>query len=224
VQADRGAGLGDGAAVNGFAEGSVDDGQELRAARGHVGSGGEARCAVVVKSPAGDLAVVLHEQGPLPAGDVHFVQVMPGRVAVVEADHRDARPLAGHRVDKGAGAVGGGQVDGRRHARVGVGVASGVDAEDVEVLVAAAVLHVEDVARVGRPEIAHHGADVGGEQARRLQGLIDGFDPEVHHAVVRPAEGDVGAVRRELRAASRGSSTALTQRFITPSCGRRKVT
>ena len=202
VEAHRPARLHDRARVDDLAELAVADAEQLGRAVGRRAEG-QADVAVEVRHPARDALRVFDEQLALARLEVDAVDVVPGRVAVVEADQDVAGVALGHVQDDGARAVGGRQVARRRHA-LGAGGRVRVDGPDVVVLVAALVLDVEHVALVAAPEEARHGAVVGGERARRLEGLVDALDPDVHHAVERLAEREVGAVGRELGARDLG--------------------
>ena len=71
---------------------------------------------------------------------------------------------------------------------------------DVEVLVAALVLHVENVAAVVAPEVTHDRPLVGGEGLGRVEGFFALLDPDVAHILVRLHEGDPLSVGRDLGA------------------------
>ena len=147
-----------------------------------------------VQVPVGESArpaVVLQHQLALAAGEIEPVDVVVLRDAVVETDQDRARHLRA-RADHA-----------HRHLlRIGVRnllARCKLDAVEHPVLVAAAVLRVEDAGAVGRPPVLHDrpGPLVG--DRLRLVERIRGRDPDVQHAVARREPGDGLAVGRELR-------------------------
>ena len=168
------------------------------------GAEGETDVPVVVHLPARDPLRVLDHELALAGFEVESVDVVPRRIAVVEAHDDLVRAVVGRGIDLGAHVVERREVAGGRDAGGGVGLGAGVDGVDVVVLVAALVLDVEDVAAVLAPEVARDGALVGRERPGCIERLVDAFDPDVHHVVIGLAEGEVLAVGRELRAGDFG--------------------
>ena len=123
---------------------------------------GHAQLAVVVGLPALHVAGILAEQGFLPGVEVQTIGVEYLRVALVRADDHQRVDLLQRVDDRGPHARDGG---------VGLRVrAVDVDAVELEILVAARVLEVEDAAVVG-PEVS-------GQVAFSLRGDA--------HGLVRP--------------------------------------
>src|SRR6202012_1527106 len=97
-----------------------------------------------------------------------------------------------------------GERAGRRDAAFRIGRELRIDGIDVEILIAAGVLYVEDVLRIAAPEITADGAACfGADGTRRAEGFIGSLDPDVACALVGLQERQIAAVRRNLRAGNR---------------------
>ncbi len=172
-------------------------------AAGVVALGGEAKFAGVVEVITCDLVLVFVEQRLFAGRDVEAVEIVKCRVTVVETDVEGTGFAAGHARDLGADAFPGREGAGGRgfggSPLLGHGHCLRIDGVDVVVLVALSVLHVEHVLRIVRPEVAGHGALVGGEGFGGLEGLVDALDPDVAGVVEGLHEGDELPVGRELR-------------------------
>jgi len=132
---------------------------------------------------------------------MQLIEIVPAGVAVVEADVEDVRLGAGCGKDYGAYFFEIGEGAGGRDSGLGVCGEGGVDGVDVEVLVAAGVLRVEEVFGVAAPEVATDGADgFGADGTGSAEGLAGLLDPDVARALVGLEEGDVLTVGRDLRA------------------------
>ena len=165
----------------------------------------EAELAREVEDPAGDLLGVLPEEGPLAGRDLHPVEVVPGGVAVVEADEDDVGVGLRDVVDLGARPLGGGQVAGGGSVLAGLGRRSRVDGPDVEVLVAVLVLDEEDVLAVAAPEEAGHRAlRLGRDEAGLVVGVARLLDPDVAGLLPGLQEGGPLPVGGELGAGDLG--------------------
>ena len=199
VETHREAGLENVARVD-FLEAVAVDAEDFRVAvLGR--AGGQPELVLAIEHPAGQPLGVLAQERPLAGRELHLVEVVPGGIAVVEPDVDRVRVGLGHRVDEGPGAFRRGHVARRRHPLSGGGGSGRIDGVDVEVLVAALVLHVEDELAVLAPEVAGDRAlGLGGDGPGRLEGLVDALDPDVARAVEGLDEGDVPAVGRELPA------------------------
>ncbi len=178
VEPGRAAALEDGAGVD-LREGLRIDPQDLGVAV--VGDAdGEPELPGEVEDPARDPLGVLPQEGPLAGRDLHLVEVVPGGVAVVEADEDDVGVGLRDVVDLGAHRLCVGQVAGGGSVLAGLGGGGRVDGPDVEVLVAVLVLDEEDVLAVAAPEEAGHRAlRLGGDEAGLVVRVARLLDPDV---------------------------------------------
>jgi hypothetical protein len=143
----------------------------------------------VVEGHAGE-AGILEQQGALAGGGVHQMDVVVLRIAVVEADRERVGEVATDVGDGGANPVEGREVDlvagGEIH-RVGP-----------PVLVAAAVLQIDQVRRVGHPEVLPDAAvGVLGDRLRRRE-VPHRRHPDVEDALDRRQPRDLRAVGADL--------------------------
>jgi hypothetical protein len=92
----------------------------------------EPQLAVEVEDPARDALGVLAHQLALAGRDRDLVDVVPRRVAVVEADVDRVGLVLGHRVDEGARALGVGQVARGRRVAAGAFGADGSTAQTLK--------------------------------------------------------------------------------------------
>ncbi len=172
------------------------DAQELLVAR--LGqTHGQPQRGIVIEHPAGDALRILAQQRLLTGREAQFIQVMPARIAVVQADVDDVRLGLGHGIDQGANAPQVGQRARRRHTCCRIRCKRRVDRVDVEILIAAGILGIEDELRILAPEMSSDrpfdlGAD-GTRGAVRFAGL---FHPDVARAVVGLQKRNELAVRR----------------------------
>ena len=150
----------------------------------------EAQRVVGVGHESG-VAVGTDDLGQLAGLEVEAVDVVPLRIAVVETDEdavlderRDAHHLHARLLERGQRAL---------------RAALHIDAVEQEVLVARLVLDVHHHGAVGRPEKQADRPVLGGRQRTGGLELVDGRDPDVHHALARREPGEVLAVRRERR-------------------------
>src|SRR5712692_7207087 len=111
-----------------------------------------------VERPIGDAFGVLADERSLASGNPYLVEVVPGFVAVVQADVDSVRIGSRNVKDDGAHAFGLSDVAGRRNFRgsrrsIGRGLIRRPHRVDVKVLVTARVLRVEDELRIAAPSI-----------------------------------------------------------------------
>ena len=165
-------------------------GEVVHAARG-IGPCGQANLQVVVAHEAGK-AIALHDQLELARLEVEQVDVVPARVAVVDADEDAVLHLGADGHDLHARLL---------ERRVGRGRAvDHVHAVQQEVLVAALVVHVQQGLAVGRPEAAADGPALLGRQRARLGKIGQRRHPQVQHAVARRHPAEPPAVGADARA------------------------
>ena len=153
--------------------------------------GGKPRLELAIQGDARQLILVLEQQLALAAADVDQEHVVPGLVALVEADgdgvgkvQAEAEHLRLHALDR------------RQVAHL---AGRDLHREGVEILVAALVLEVEHVRAVRRPAVEADAAlAVVGDDARRVH-VIDRRHPDVEHAVLGCQPRQPLAVGRELR-------------------------
>ena len=185
---------------------------------------GEAQLVLQVEFPAGDTIGVLSNQRPLAGRDLQSIDVVPRGIAVVDANEHHVGIHLRHLVDEGPDALGLGEVARQRHLGPCRRRGGGIDRVHVEVLVAALILDVQDELPVATPEeLADGPLRVGRDRFGLVEGLGRGLDPDVAGALERPDEGDVLAVRRDLRARDLGvaeEQLAVEQRRDT--CGIRR--
>jgi len=157
---------------------------------------GHAHLEVRVGDVAGDLPGVLLQQRALPAGQVHPVQIVPLRVAVVHRHQHRFRVQVADPDDLGAG--------GREIAQVARLAAGQVHREQVEVLVAAGVTQVQQGVGTVAPEVLADATGlVRGDRARLAQ-VVGRGDPDVEHAVDRGDPAQVAAVGADLHVGTLG--------------------
>ena len=145
---------------------------------------------------AGELAGILLHQGALAARQVDAVEIVPLRVAVVHGDQHRARMQVAQ-ADHLRARV-------REIAEVARFAGGQVHREQVEVLVAAGVAHVQQGVRVVAPEVLTDAARLVGGHRARLAGVICRCDPDIHHPVDRGDPAQVFAVRADLHVAALG--------------------
>ncbi len=181
-------------------DGAQCPGSLVPAGQFHIAVGGHGRVeqfAVAAAQPLHDIAGIFREQREIAGGDVQFVRIEQFGIALVELDDGLARPPLGQR-EHGPHPGERGEIDGRGARGIEV------DAVDVPVLVAAAVLQVQQPPRIVGPVIDVHAAcRVGGDTAgvvRQIACCTDALHPDVQ-AVVAPRRqvGDAVAVRRYRR-------------------------
>ena len=133
---------------------------------------------------------MLDDQLLLARGDVHLIHVMEHRYAVVQAHQDGVRPLVADALHLHAHVV----VLMQRLGFAGLEI----DDVEVEVLVAALVLEIQDVLVVVGPEVLGDAPPgVGGDRLGILR-AAGGGDPEVEHAIDGRRPGKVLAVGAEL--------------------------
>ena len=200
----RGAGLLPAAFVQHPTERAVFDDDDVGAAVGPLPHC-EPHHARQIGHPVADIGVIFYQKLTRARVDVDAVDVVQRRIAVVDADDDLRWRCLGNGIDDGADALHRSQVARRWNAGCRFGVGGGVDREDVIVLGSTLVLHEQHVAAVLGPEVtAQRPPGVGGQRSCGVEWRVDRFDPDVHDARVRLAEGDPFAVGRELRAGDLG--------------------
>jgi hypothetical protein len=153
--------------------------------------GGKPRLELAIQRDARQLILVLEQQLALAAADVDQEHVVPGLVALIEADgdgvgkvQAEAEHLRLHALDR------------RQVAHL---AGRDLHREGVEILVAALVLEIEHVRAVRRPAVEADAAlAVVGDDARRID-VIKWRHPDVEHAVLGRQPRQPFAVGRELR-------------------------
>ena len=151
-----------------------------------------------IEDPPGNAIRVLAEQRALAGGDAHFVKVVPGLVAIVQAEVDKVRLSSGHVVNECARALDVGQISRRGYFRSRRHAAGRIDYIHVVILVAGLVLHEQDVFAVLRPEKSGNGPfGVVGNRLRLVERLFGAFHPDVSRLVERLQKGDELAVRRQ---------------------------
>ena len=143
--------------------------------------------------------LVLCYQCTLACRDLYLIDIVPGLVAVVDADVDRVGVRLWHILDHRPNAFGFGQVPRGRDRRACCGLVGGIYGVDVKVLIAAFVLYEQYVFSITRPEILPHRAClVVGHRTGRLKRLAHALDPDVHRAVQGFDEGNILAVGRDL--------------------------
>ena len=151
---------------------------------------GEPQVEIVVGDEPGKPVVELHE-GAVPGFQVDAVDVVEPGIAVVEADQEMLRMLRADLLNLGAHPVDGGQVPYFPRLEV--------DGVDMPVLVAVAVLEVDDPGAGVGPGV-HADAPAGvPRDGTGLGRFLRRSRPDVEHAVDRGQVPEPGAVRTDLR-------------------------
>ena len=149
------------------------------------GSHRQAQRPGIIELPDRNLVGIFAQQFFLARGDAQFVQVMPLRVAVIQSDIQNVRLGLGHGKNLRSNPFEIRQRAGRRHAALRIRGQLRVDRIDVEVLIAAGVLHVQDVLRIVAPKItADRPARFRAHRARRAERLIRAFHPNIAGSLV----------------------------------------
>jgi hypothetical protein len=163
---------------------------------------GQPQRGVVIEHPIADALRILAQQRLLASRQTQFIKVMPARIAVVRADIDDIRLGLGHGIDHGANALQVGQRARWRHPCDRIGGKRRVDRVDVEILIAAGVLPIEDELGFMAPEMSSDRTfDLGADGTRgdeRFAGLLH---PDVAGAVVGLQKRNELSIRRNPLAA-----------------------
>src|SRR5580658_213694 len=151
-----------------------------------VGALREPQGALVIEHPGGDVLGVLAQQRFLAARDVQLVQIVPAWIAVVQADVENVRLGLRHGEYFRAHALEVGERPGRWHAGTGVRRQRRVDRIDIEILIAARILGVQNVLGVVAPEIGADGTSrFRAHGPRRAERFVRPLHPNVARALVR---------------------------------------
>jgi len=157
--------------------------QQFAAAAG-CGPVSQAQFAFVVEHPEANALRVLTHEGALAGGNVDSINIVVTGIAVVQADHHHIGIVLGYGENLGTYTINGCQVASRRHTGVRFDLAVRIHSPDMEVLVAALVLDVQQILAVAAPEVAGHGAFIGGDGLGVVEGRIGGLDPDISGALV----------------------------------------
>jgi hypothetical protein len=158
-----------------------------------------------VKPPTRNALGVLADEGALAGGNFQFVEIVPGLIAIVEADVERVRVGFGSGEQLHAHALQSSEVarGGDFGARRGGG--GRIHRVDVVILVAIVVLHVNDILAVAAPEVAgDRPFGFRGEAPGVGEGRLGLFHPHVARVVPGLQKRDVFSIRRELRAGDLG--------------------
>src|SRR5207245_11416938 len=134
--------------------------------------------------------------------ETQFLQVMPARIAVVQSDVDDVRLGSGQVIDHGSNALQVGQRARRWHTCYRIRCKRRVDRVDVEILIAAGILSIEDELRIMAPEIStHRPFGLGADGMRGAERFADLFHPDVACALIGLQKRNELSIRRNPLAA-----------------------
>ena len=152
----------------------------------------------MVEFPAGDTFRVAANQRSLAGRDAQLVQIVPGLVAIVEADENHVGIAFGHGIDSSLHTLRIREIPRSRDIRPRLGQGAGLDRIDVEILVAFVILGVQDVFSVAGPEVCGDGPlGFRGEGPRSREWRVRLLHPDVARTFVGLDKRDVLAVWRE---------------------------
>src|SRR5260370_36077361 len=116
---------------------------------------------------------------------MQFIEIVPARIAVVQTDVENVRLRLGHGKYLGPHTL---QVCQRarwRHACLWVCCEGRIDGIDVEVLITAHILHVQNVLGVPAPKIARNRPRrLGTYRTRRAEWISRFLDPDISRALI----------------------------------------
>src|SRR6185369_8349018 len=163
--------------------------------------GGESQLVLEVEDIGGDAFGVLADERALAGRDFYFVEIVPGRVAIVQADVDRIGLTPRHGKDRGSDSFYVREIASRGYVLSGSGCIGGIDGVDVVVLIAGFILNEKYVLAVARPEETGDWAlGVGRDWFRAGERLGRLLHPDVACAVERFDKRDIGAVWRNLSA------------------------
>ena len=178
MELDGSAGVDDGAGIDFGERVGIDAKHFLVAVVGRARR--EAEGTLRVEEPAGNLLCVLAQEGFCAGGEVEFVEVVPGFVAIIEADVEGGGVGLGDAIEIDAHTFEAGEIAQGRSFGIGGVRGGGVDGIDVEVFIAGVVFYEHDRLGVARPEEGGDGAGgFSGEDAGGGEGLACFLDPDI---------------------------------------------
>ena len=153
-----------------------------------------AQLEIVIGNEASELVMLLHEAHG-PADQIETIDIVPPRVAVIEADQRLAREAPTGVDDLRLDIV-----ERREVANV---APRGRQRIEPIILIAVPVLKVDEMRAASDPEVRLDAALAVAGEWLRIGEIVGRRDPDVEHAIERRDEADAPAIRTDLRRGAR---------------------